>query len=550
MTDSDSDALYRAIVRFPEDDTPRLVYADWLQENDRMEEGEFLRTQCQLAVSQPLFDEYPALLDRDEELRMWLKTHVTGPRPTFPGGLYVDGRDMWWWQSYRGYPRFLEFDGNEHSGTKAMRTLANSIARAFDTLPTRWLVVRDITLSQLTTLLKQPVLAGLSQLTLVLLVSGDEANQAARLVANCRHLRNLRGLALAFTFGDAGCESLARAQFQNLEWFSPECVEWSATGVNALAEAGWFQELRELTLDDQLSTEALVALSNLKPLSRLYSLNLANNLTVEDEGWRVFGESRTFPALTRLQLAGADLRADRLSHVARIKSPIHDFTAAGTYLQLADIDDFLAAPWIRTLRMLDLSFNGLQPAQTRLVASCKKFTQLRHLSLGFNALGATSLNALTANAALRDLRSLRLLGNDTHNGGLTPGHFEKFLTKLNMPDLRHLDLSGRPVGATAARKLTDKRFASLTRLCLSNARITDSAVSAILASPNLQNLIQLELDGNNLKAGPKLLGDPAVLPALALCSLRDNPIRVTLARKLRARAGIVGLPKPAKRRYV
>ena len=30
MTDPDADALYRAIVRHPDEDTPRLLYADWL----------------------------------------------------------------------------------------------------------------------------------------------------------------------------------------------------------------------------------------------------------------------------------------------------------------------------------------------------------------------------------------------------------------------------------------------------------------------------------------------------------------------------------------
>ena len=95
---TDADALLRAIVRHPDDDTPRLVYADWLQENDRAEEAEFLRVQCRLAAAEPDDPEYPALADRDEELRLWLTAHAPGPRPTFPGGLRVEGGSHWWWR--------------------------------------------------------------------------------------------------------------------------------------------------------------------------------------------------------------------------------------------------------------------------------------------------------------------------------------------------------------------------------------------------------------------------------------------------------------------
>ena len=40
---SDEDALLAAIIAAPDDDTPRLVYADWLDEHDRPEHAEYLR---------------------------------------------------------------------------------------------------------------------------------------------------------------------------------------------------------------------------------------------------------------------------------------------------------------------------------------------------------------------------------------------------------------------------------------------------------------------------------------------------------------------------
>ncbi len=43
---TERDALLAAILQNPDDDTPRLVYADWLQEHDEDRRAEFIRLQC------------------------------------------------------------------------------------------------------------------------------------------------------------------------------------------------------------------------------------------------------------------------------------------------------------------------------------------------------------------------------------------------------------------------------------------------------------------------------------------------------------------------
>jgi uncharacterized protein (TIGR02996 family) len=50
MPGTEQVALWAAIRANPDDDTPRLVYADWLQENGEEERAEFIRVQCQLAA--------------------------------------------------------------------------------------------------------------------------------------------------------------------------------------------------------------------------------------------------------------------------------------------------------------------------------------------------------------------------------------------------------------------------------------------------------------------------------------------------------------------
>jgi uncharacterized protein (TIGR02996 family) len=46
---TDADALLAAVLAEPDDDLPRLVYADWLDENGRPERAEFVRVQVELA---------------------------------------------------------------------------------------------------------------------------------------------------------------------------------------------------------------------------------------------------------------------------------------------------------------------------------------------------------------------------------------------------------------------------------------------------------------------------------------------------------------------
>ena len=61
------EAFLRAILADPEDDTPRLVYADYLEEHGDPDRAEFIRVQCAMAK-----------LDEDDERRFDLEAAATG----------------------------------------------------------------------------------------------------------------------------------------------------------------------------------------------------------------------------------------------------------------------------------------------------------------------------------------------------------------------------------------------------------------------------------------------------------------------------------------
>jgi uncharacterized protein (TIGR02996 family) len=71
---SDEKALLAAIWEHPHEDTPRLVYADWLQENGQPERAEFIRVQCEMWQIDP-WDE------RMDDLRR----RATAARGSLPG---------------------------------------------------------------------------------------------------------------------------------------------------------------------------------------------------------------------------------------------------------------------------------------------------------------------------------------------------------------------------------------------------------------------------------------------------------------------------------
>jgi uncharacterized protein (TIGR02996 family) len=66
-------AFLAAIVAAPEDDTPRLVFADWLDEHGEHDRAEFIRLGCQQAR---LDEDDPRHAALDERLKILLSKHI------------------------------------------------------------------------------------------------------------------------------------------------------------------------------------------------------------------------------------------------------------------------------------------------------------------------------------------------------------------------------------------------------------------------------------------------------------------------------------------
>jgi uncharacterized protein (TIGR02996 family) len=92
----DRDALLRAIVANPDDDAPRLVFADWLDEHGDPDRAEFIRVQCELGRlvmgTQAAFARYAAI-----QTRSWALFQAHRPRWRLEFGRLTAEPEMHLW---------------------------------------------------------------------------------------------------------------------------------------------------------------------------------------------------------------------------------------------------------------------------------------------------------------------------------------------------------------------------------------------------------------------------------------------------------------------
>lgn len=78
---SDERALRAAILAHPDEDTPRLMFADWLDENDRPDQAEFIRLQIERSHTDRDDPRWRDLIGREAELLVaakhtWLRPYL------------------------------------------------------------------------------------------------------------------------------------------------------------------------------------------------------------------------------------------------------------------------------------------------------------------------------------------------------------------------------------------------------------------------------------------------------------------------------------------
>ncbi len=562
----DDEALLKSIIAHPDEDTPRLAYADWLDENapDKLPSpaagpsarAEFIRVQCRLATTTPDDPQYIELLDQRNDLATWLETHVPEKRELI--GLKLD--DSSYHDYVRGFPDRASQEYGE-GDRRAVSKLCTAIEKTAATTTVRALRLYAFSARQMAELVGSPAVESLRALFLqptsgegdfvdlgepaaagwVPRVPADDAELIARALAESPHVKNLRDLRLFLRLTDPAAELLAGAKhLDNLTSFTAELGGATPNAIRSLTRADWFGNLRALRLR-RLNDEMLAALAELPPFPNLHTLDISENW-LGPPGLARLAASKTFPRLVSLDLSRMPLDAAGIAALGKGKQwRLAELNIRACNFGKAGAEALAASRLLSCVKVTDLAANSIGFRGVKALADCKHAASLRHLDLGLNyPLGKSGLLAIAKSPHLRNLTRLNLAEHMGYAPRYTAAELTRFIAALDMPNLRELTLDEQALGATGARAIAaSPSFARLTRLYLSGDRISDGAFKAMLQSPYLQRLIDVNFANNRIGTSAEALANPTVWPLLARCNLYGNKIPREIAKKIvAARRGV------------
>jgi len=192
---SDGQAILRTIVENPADDAPRLVYADWLEEQGRPERAEFIRLQIALGRMSPA--EQQAHFNWSARAKALWDLYRSEWLAELPHPAGVD----WFTEFRRGFP-----NGASFAHVRAFEDAADVV---FAAAPIGHIGVSDVRGMQVEAISESPYASRLVRLDLFYSHIGPHG---AAMLATAPRLRGLRHLHLASNrIRDEGAEHLARS---------------------------------------------------------------------------------------------------------------------------------------------------------------------------------------------------------------------------------------------------------------------------------------------------------------------------------------------------
>jgi uncharacterized protein (TIGR02996 family) len=299
------EAFWQAILDEPDDDTPRLVYADWLDEQGQADRAELIRVQCEL-------ERLPADDPRRQALGTQAEKLVCEHGKSWLGPLYPFYEYQTGMPFRRGSAEVLGITPGAFLSRSFQKTAAPWLAR----LAVSQLRLHGAT-SRVARLLESPLLEPMRALTWTQSKLGDEGLAA---LARCPRLAKLRELHLEKPFCSiSGLEHLAQSPYlESLEILRLETVNAGpfskfrgvGAAVRILLEGSRLRSLRYLALPNgQLglgSGADLADLTRVAGLSRLKTLDLHGNHLRREAARHLAGCSHL------AELKELELRSNRL----------------------------------------------------------------------------------------------------------------------------------------------------------------------------------------------------------------------------------------------
>ena len=398
---SDAPAFFRAIEADPDDDTPRLVYADWLDEHARGEadraRAEFVRVQCELArVAES--GEVPRELAAHER-RLVAEQRSQCLTQLQPLGI----------QDVRFQRGFI--DKVQCTGTRFLN-LPRGLFRYAPAL--RGMILRDLPRQHREDLRKLVSSPWFACLTALDLADNALGTAAATVLASASRLAQLTTLQLSRNqLAGAGLQELLSSPHLGiLTTLGLSGNQLGAADARALARTPRLASLATLNLDqNSLGDDGLHALSASRHFAALRSLSLAHN-GITLAGVRALARAPDLTRLTALNLADnvpAEAGAAMLASSSNF-SQLATLNLAHCQVGDEGVRTLAASMYLPHLVTLDLSGNGIRGG-AQWLAQQQSLGALRTLNLSDNAIDDDGAGAIAASPALARLTALDLRNN-------------------------------------------------------------------------------------------------------------------------------------------
>jgi uncharacterized protein (TIGR02996 family) len=447
-TAGDGADLLAAIRARPDEDTPRLIYADWLDENQQPERAEFIRVQCALTRGSEYDANRAGLLLREKLLLTDAHKKAWGELPVKP----VKEKTF-----ARGFVDRLSMRAE---------VFLKGADELFAAIPLRALRPLDVW-GVWEQFLASPQLSRLRALDLHKLPLN---RKNAALLAGCQHLASIHELNL-------GANRTIRAE-----------------GLYDLLESPYLRELRTLHLNDcDLGDDALVGFVGCTTMPNLRHLNLQGN-GIGPVGAAHLARAEWLSQLDRLDIAHQNSLCD-----AGVRALVDaGLLARNTLLDLRYVG--LTVEGLRAIgrsnqlgavRELRVTANGGDVLEA--VAESPAFEHLSALLLYDGA----QVTETGVRALLRSPLAARLSALSIHHA-LRPTAFRELLTAPEMGELRWLLACG---SGTSSEDRIDlgavlrdaMQFSNLHALSLHAGWITDDDLAALARCAHFANLAELRI---------------------------------------------------------
>ncbi|MCU0704556.1 MAG: TIGR02996 domain-containing protein [Fimbriiglobus sp.] len=532
-----ADALLKSVLASPDDDLPRLVYADWLDEHGDPARAEFIRTQIELAKLPDHDPRYRALEDREHEL---LSEHEAGWL-----GEGVVGIREWDWK--RGFlsgisassarlvraNRLLDqhpitdivCEGDLGSSAWSERDGEDDpFAAAQGDRPfwqnAHWpQYVHNFTLANLGpdfATLHEFCRSNPSQLH-SLHLSNNDGDHPELTLSNLAAVLEEHELSRRLHTLDVG--GLSNSLFNVLPWQEREfgrvlnwggLMRFGCSGCGAVSESlnnllfySFAGTLKHLDISDNpIAPDGYRAFQQCHPAMRLDKLDVSGT-PLAGISLEPLLNARSLENLTKLEINGCGSARRNMEVLSRSAfwNQATELRAHSGTIPASTLEPLCQSAGPPGLRLLDLADNYLRTEGVRLLCEAPWAGSLTWLALSRNYLDDESCDVLAKSGRFTNLRTLHLAHNNfTQDGAdgeqITSRGVMALAESPSLANLRLLTLSYTGITDAAVDVVVNAPFWRLFGLGVGGCNLSPTTVRILANSPRLMRFLWLDLSDN------------------------------------------------------